>query len=405
MVGSLKEQLDKLRRGTVEITPEKDFEEKLKESVEKRKPLRVKLGLDPTSPDIHLGHTVVLRKLRQFQEFGHQVIVIIGSFTGLIGDPSGRNEMRKPLTKEEIDRNAKTYQDQVFKILDPKKTQIVYNDSWLGRLTTVQVVQLAGQYTVARMLERDDFSKRFREKTPIGVHEFLYPLFQGYDSFEINSDVELGGTDQTFNLLVGREIQKAYGKPSQCIMTMPLLEGTDGVQKMSKSLGNHIGITESPREMFGKIMRISDEMMWKYYELLTEVPLEELSSMRKEAEAAKANPRDMKVRLGKIVVSAYHSEKEADSAEKEFNQIFQKGGLPDEIETVMIRGAGEIKLLDLIVQAGCAPTKAEARRLVDGGGVFIDDKKQTSPLISLPAKGELLLKVGKRRFRKIKFVP
>lgn len=399
---SFKEQLEILRKGTVDIIPGNDFEQKLKESIEKKKPLKIKLGLDPTAPDIHLGHSVVLRKLRQFQDLGHSIIVIIGSFTGMIGDPSGKNEMRKPLTKEDIERNAITYQEQVFKILEKRKTQIVYNHQWLGSLSTAEVVQLASQYTVARMLERDDFSKRFKDKTPIGVHEFLYPLFQGYDSYEIDSDVELGGTDQTFNLLVGREIQKAFGKPSQCIMTMPLLEGLDGIQKMSKSLGNHIGITESPREMFGKIMSITDKQIWKYFELLTPMPIEEINIIRKETESGKHNPRDIKARLGKEIVKQFYDEKTALSAEEEFKNIFSKGGVPDEIESIMISITPDLKLVDIIVKSGCATSKGEARRLVDQGAVFIDDQKQTDPLAKIENKGEILLKVGKRRFKKIK---
>lgn len=401
-LSTIDEQLELLKRGSVEIIPFKEFQEKLTNSIENKKPLKVKLGLDPTAPDIHLGHSVVLRKLRSFQDLGHNVIVIIGSFTGLIGDPSGRNEMRKPLTKEEIERNAITYQEQVFKILDKRKTQIVYNHQWLGKLTTAEVVQLTGLYTVARMLERDDFAKRFKEKSPIGIHEFLYPLFQGYDSYEIDADVELGGTDQTFNLLVGREIQKAFGKPSQCILTMPLLEGLDGVQKMSKSLGNHIGITESPREMFGKTMSISDIQMWKYYELLTTIPLTQLSTMRKKSESGKENPRDIKAKLGIEIVKQYHGEKAAKEAEIEFTKIFTKGGVPDEIESIIISISPDLKIVDLIVKASFAQTKAEARRLVDQGAVFIDDKKQTDALDKIEKKGEILLKVGKRRFKKIK---
>lgn len=398
------EQLKLLERGTVQIIPAGEFQQKLKESIEKKKPLKIKLGLDPTAPDIHLGHSVVLRKLRTFQDLGHNIIVIIGSFTGMIGDPSGRNEMRKPLTKEEIDRNALTYQEQVFKILDKRKTQILYNHQWLSKLSTAEVVQLAARHTVARMLERDDFAKRFKDKTPIGIHEFLYPLFQGYDSYEIDSDIELGGTDQTFNLLVGREVQKAFGKPSQCIMTMPLLEGLDGVQKMSKTLGNHIGITETPKEIFGKIMSISDKQMWKYYELLTTVSLEELAAMRKSAESGKENPRDIKARLGREIVKQYYGEEVANKASEEFTKIFSKGGIPDEIESVIISITPDVKLVDIIVKSGCATTKAEARRLVDQGAVFIDDQKQTDPLRKIDTKGEILLKVGKRRFKKIKLV-
>ena len=400
-LATFQEQLELLTRGTVQIIPGDEFQQKLKESIEKKKPLKIKLGLDPTAPDIHLGHSVVLKKLRTFQDMGHNIIVIIGSFTGMIGDPSGRNEMRKPLTKEEIERNALTYQEQVFKILDKRKTQILYNHQWLSKLSTAEVVQLAAQYTVARMLERDDFAKRFKDKTPIGIHEFLYPLFQGYDSYEIDSDVELGGTDQTFNLLVGREIQKAFGKPSQCIMTMPLLEGLDGVQKMSKTMGNHIGITETPKEIFGKIMSISDKQMWKYYELLTTIPLEELTAMRKSAESGKENPRDIKARLGREVVKQYYNEKTANEASEEFTKIFSKGGIPDEIESVIISVTSDLKLVDIIVKSGCATTKAEARRLVDQGAVFIDDKKQTDPLKKIDTKREILLKVGKRRFKKI----
>ena len=319
-----KEMLEELKRGTMDLLVEEELIKKLQEG----RPLRIKLGLDPTAPDIHFGHTVVINKMRQFQKFGHEIIFLIGDFTGMIGDPTGRNVTRKPLTKEEISENAKTYQEQAFKILDPKLTKVVFNSEWLGKLSSVDMIKLASSYTVARMLERDDFNKRYKENQPIAVHEFLYPLLQGYDSVAIKSDVELGGSDQKFNLIVGRELQRHFGQTPQIVMTMPLLEGLDGVRKMSKSYGNYIGITDSPQNMFGKIMSISDELMWRYFELLSMRSLKEIEQLKKEVLDGK-NPRDIKIELAKEMITRYHNADAAENAHQDFLQRFQKGQLPE----------------------------------------------------------------------------
>lgn len=321
---TVEQQMDIIRRGVAEIVPEDELKEKLYESLTNNKPLRIKLGLDPTAPDIHLGHTVVLNKLRQFQDLGHEVHLIIGDFTGRIGDPSGRSETRKPLTEEQVKANAATYQEQIFKVLDPSKTVIHFNSEWLNKLNLVEVLNLAGKYTVARMLERDDFAKRYRENLPIGIHEFLYPLMQGYDSVVLEADVELGGTDQKFNLLVGRQLQKEYGLKPQVALMMPILEGTDGVQKMSKSLGNYIGVHEDAHEMFGKTMSIPDELIIRYFELVTRVPMDEIRAMQKAMEDGSMNPRDAKIRLAREIITMYHDAQAADEAEKGLSWYFPR---------------------------------------------------------------------------------
>ncbi|MFA4905640.1 MAG: tyrosine--tRNA ligase [Candidatus Margulisiibacteriota bacterium] len=380
-------QLENIKRNCVELLPEDELIEKLK----KGKPLKVKWGADPSAPDIHLGHTVVLNKLKQLQDLGHEIIFLIGDFTAMIGDPTGKSETRKPLTKSEVERNSKTYQDQVFKILDKKKTKVVYNSHWLSKLKIEDVINLAGKYTVARMLERDDFMNRFEKERPISIHEFLYPLIQGYDSVHLKADIEVGGTDQKFNMLVGRELQREFKEEPQVIITLPLLEGTDGVQKMSKSLGNYIGITEPPAEIFGKTMSISDTLMLRYYELLTDVPLEEVKLM---------HPKDAKAQLGKILVARFYSEAQAMAAEAGFESVFAGGNLPENIKLVTIK-AKKLAIGKLLVESGLAPSTSVARRLVKQGGVRVDDKVVGDEQEVVDLKTEKVLNVGKRKFVRV----
>jgi tyrosyl-tRNA synthetase len=385
---SLAEQLAIIKRGVIDLLPEDEFTAKL----QKGKPLRIKWGADPSAPDIHLGHTVVLHKLRQFQDLGHKVIFIIGDFTARIGDPTGKSETRKPLTAAEVEKNAKTYQDQVFKVLDKKMTEVVYNSHWLSKLKIEDVINLAGKYTVARMLEREDFMNRFEQERPISIHEFLYPLIQGYDSVEVKADVEVGGSDQKFNMLVGRELQREFKEVPQVILTLPLLEGTDGVQKMSKSLGNYIGVTEAPAEIFGKTMSISDELMLRYYDLLTDIPLAEVKAM---------HPKAAKMRLAKTLVVRFYSEKEAAAAEAEFDSVFKEGKLPQEIELFTL-AKKEVNIVDLLAETRLAASKGEARRLVQQGGVSLDNEVVTDEKMNVELKAERLLKVGKRKFLRVK---
>ncbi|MDY4478945.1 MAG: tyrosine--tRNA ligase [[Pasteurella] aerogenes] len=385
--------LAELKRGVDEVLSEADLIEKLKEN----RPLKVKLGADPTAPDIHLGHTVVLNKLRQFQQFGHEVIFLIGDFTGMVGDPSGKNTTRPPLSREDVLRNAETYKQQIFKILDPQKTRIVFNSEWLGQLGTEGMIRLASNYTVARMLERDDFKKRFTNNQPIAIHEFIYPLLQGHDSVALEADVELGGTDQKFNLLVGRELQKSAGQKPQVAITLPLLVGLDGEKKMSKSLGNYIGVTEAPNEMFGKIMSISDELMWDWYDLLSFRPLSEIAQLKQEVQAGR-NPRDVKVLLAKEIIARFHSDAEAEAAEQEFINRFQKGALPDEMPEFTFEG--ETGLANLLKEAGLVESTSEAIRMVKQGGVKIDGEKvEDSKLIITSSTA--VYQVGKRKFARI----
>ncbi|MGQ9531645.1 MAG: tyrosine--tRNA ligase [Desulfotomaculales bacterium] len=397
-------QLDLIGRGVAEIIPEEDLVRKLERSIATREPLRVKLGLDPTAPDIHLGHTVVLHKMRQFQELGHQVIIILGDFTARIGDPTGRSETRKPLSPEEIEANAATYREQIFKILDPARTRVVFNSQWLAPLTFADVIALAARYTVARMLERDDFARRFREGSPIGIHEFLYPLMQGYDSVALAADVELGGTDQKFNLLMGRVLQREYGQEPQVAITMPILEGLDGVQKMSKSLGNYVGITEPPGEMYGKIMSLPDALMVRYFELVTAVPTEEVRSIAEGLAAGRLHPRDVKMRLAREIVTAYHSRDAAERAEAEFVRVFRHHDLPEEVPAFRV-APGRVWLPRLMVEAGLAPSTSEARRLIQQGGVKVDGIPVADPTAEIvPAEG-MVIKAGKRRFVRLSLVP
>ncbi|HZG84508.1 tyrosine--tRNA ligase [Paenibacillus sp.] len=402
----LERQLRLIQRGTAEIVPEEELRAKLARSIRTGQPLKVKLGLDPTAPDIHIGHTVVMQKLRQFQDLGHRVQLLIGDFTGRIGDPTGKSETRKQLTDEDVKRNAATYQEQLGKILDPAKTDVVYNSEWLAPMTFADVVQLSAKYTVARMLEREDFTKRYANGLPISIHEFFYPLMQGYDSVALDSDIELGGTDQKFNLLMGRTLQKEYGKEPQVAIMMPLLEGLDGVQKMSKSLGNYIGISEAPKEMYGKAMSIPDELMIKYYELVTDVPTEEIEALKQGLADGAVHPRDAKMRLASTIVRMYHGEEAAKEAEGHFVTVFQQRALPDEIEEFALPASeldnGAIRLVKLLVVSGLQPSSSEARRTVQGGGVKLNEEKLTDPNAELVVSDGDIIQVGKRKFLRLR---
>ncbi len=395
---TIAEQLEYLKKGTVDVIREEDLRKKLERSATTGKPLRVKLGLDPTAPDIHLGHTVVIRKLKAFQDLGHTVIFLIGDFTGMIGDPSGKNVTRPPLSREEINANADTYKRQMFKLLDPAKTELRFNGEWMDKFTAADFIKLCAKTTVKQILERDDFDKRMRDEKPISLHELLYPLVQGYDSVALNADVELGGTDQKFNLLMGRNLQREYDQEPQVIITTPLLEGLDGVEKMSKSLGNYIGIEEAPNEMFGKVMSISDDLMWKYYELLTDLSVPELMDLKFKCESGFENPRNAKVRLGKLIVSDFHSQEDAVGAEEEFNRRFVQKEAPDDVQERRVILAN-YKLVELLVENEMASSKGDARRLIEQGGVKINGEKATSANadIEIPSDG-VLIQVGKRKF-------
>ncbi len=394
--------MDLIRRGASEIIPEDDLVRKVEKSIKTKKPLRVKLGCDPSRPDLHLGHSVVLRKLRQFQDLGHQAILIIGDFTGMIGDPSGKSKTRPPLSLEETRRNGQTYFEQATRILATQKIQMLYNSEWLGKMSFADVIALAGRYTVARMLERDDFTERYKAGEPISVHEFLYPLAQAMDSVAIEADVELGGTDQKFNLLVGRDIQREYGLEPQVILTMPILAGTDGVEKMSKSLDNYIGLNESPKEIFGKSLRIPDSLIYQYFELATNVSSDDLKEIRNHLSEATANPRDIKRRLARTLVAMYHSAEAAEKAEKEFDKIFIEKSVPDEIEEYHLKaGNGVQTVVALLTAAKLAASRGEARRLIEQGGVSIDGERVSDANAPLPSKKEFVVKVGKRRFLKV----
>ncbi|MCD2518238.1 tyrosine--tRNA ligase [Massilia sp. G4R7] len=397
LTDTVQEALAIAKRGVDELLIESEFAQKLARSEQSGTPLRIKLGLDPTAPDLHLGHTVVLNKMRQLQDLGHQVIFLIGDFTSMIGDPSGRNATRPPLTKEQVEENAMTYFRQASLVLDAARTEIRYNSEWCDPLGARGMIQLASRYTVARMMERDDFTKRYKSGTPIAVHEFLYPLMQGYDSVALKADLELGGTDQKFNLLVGRELQKDYGQEQQCILTMPLLEGLDGVEKMSKSKNNYIGITEAPNTMFGKLMSISDTMMWKYYDLLSFRSIAEIAALKAEVEGG-ANPRDAKVALGKEIVARFHSAAAADDALADFVNR-SKGGIPDKVPEVTLSGA-PLGVAQLLKQAGLCASTSEAMRMVDQGGVRIDGNVVSDKGLQIEA-GTFVMQVGKRKFARV----
>lgn len=397
---SLNEQMDIIKRGTVEIIPEEELVKKLEKSLKTNKPLNVKLGCDPSRPDLHIGHSVVIRKLAQFQELGHQAILIVGDFTGMIGDPSGRNATRPALSLEQTRINGESYFEQASKILNREKTKIVYNSEWLSKMSFEDVIKLSSKYTVARMIERDDFTKRFKSGEPISIHEFLYPLAQAMDSVAIESDVELGGTDQKFNLLVGRDIQREFGLEPQVILTMPLLVGTDGVEKMSKSLDNYIGITDEPSQIFGRTLSIPDNLIYTYFELATNISSNRLEELKAQLNDKNINPRDLKRELARTLVTMYHNQEAAESAQKEFDNIFINKGLPDEIEEFGIGNNKEINILDLIILVNFAPSKGEARRLVQQGGVTIDGEKINDSHQIIFLKSGMILKVGKRKFIK-----
>lgn len=399
---SAQEQVRQIKHGVADLINEQDLVKKIEKSIKENKPLVVKLGLDPTAPDIHLGHTVPLRKLRLFQEFGHQVVIVIGGFTARIGDPTGKSVTRPPLTKEEVLKNAETYKTQIFKVLDPEKTIVRDNSEWLESMNFADVLRLASSYTVARMMERDDFSKRFKEGRAIGVHEFMYPLMQGHDSVVLHTDVEFGGTDQTFNLLMGRHLQELEGQEPQVVITMPLLEGLDGVQKMSKSLGNYIGIDEEPKEMYGKAMSIPDELMMRYFMLVTDMPIEEQEDMEKRLESGELHPRDAKMQLARTIVRLYHGEEVALEAEEEFKRVFQQRALPTDIpEYAMDAPTEPIFVPQFCTDAGLTASNGEARRSIKAGAFKVNGEKYTEENLTL--EEGMIVQVGKRKFIKIKF--
>src|SRR5450631_2155437 len=398
---SVAEQMSVIKRGAVEILIEKELEAKLEKSLKSGVPLRIKAGFDPTAPDLHLGHTVLIHKLRQFQQLGHEVNFLIGDFTGMIGDPTGKSETRKALTREDVLRNAETYKEQVFKILDPEKTKVVFNSTWLDELGCGGMIALASKYTVARMLERDDFHKRFAEQRPISIHEFLYPLVQGYDSVAMKADVELGGTDQKFNLLVGRELQKDYGQESQVIITMPLLEGINGVEKMSKSLGNYVGIDDAPGEMFAKLMSISDERMWRYIELLSFESIATISGWKASVERG-SNPRDVKVGFAQEMVARFHDRAAAGVALEEFESRFRHGGIPEDlVDQLMDAPAEGVPVAQVLKSSGVCPSTSDAARMIEQGGVKVDGEKVTDKGLKLFAGSTHVLQVGKRKFARV----
>ncbi len=392
------EQLEITKRGCSELLIKAEFVEKLG----LRRPLRVKAGFDPTAPDLHLGHTVLINKLRQLQDLGHHIIFLIGDFTGMIGDPTGKNATRPPLTREQIEDNAKTYQAQVFKILDPTRTEVAFNSTWMNKLTSGDMIKLAAKYNVARMLERDDFGKRYRSGQQIAIHEFLYPLVQGYDSVALKADLELGGTDQKFNLLVGRELQKDYGQPAQCILTMPLLEGIGGGDKMSKSLGNYVGIAESPDQIFGKLMSISDELMWRYLELLSFESLATLKKWKDEVTAGR-NPRDIKVTFAQEIVTRFHDRAAAGQALADFESRFKQGEIPEDMAEVTLASGGEaMPIVQMLKQAGLTASTSEAMRMIEQGGVKLDGEKVSDKALKLSTGGPFVIQVGKRKFARVR---
>ena len=402
---SINEQLRELKRGTEEILVEKDFIERIKS----KKPLRIKVGFDPTAPDLHLGHTVIINKMRQFQEFGHEVIFLIGDFTGMIGDPSGVNQTRPVLTREEVDENAKTYKKQIYKILDKEKTRIEFNSKWMKKISSAQLIDIASKYTVARMLERDDFKQRFKSENPISVHEFLYPLVQGYDSVALDADVEMGGTDQKFNLLVGRHLQQIYGQTPQTIITLPLLEGLDGVKKMSKSADNYIALNDSPDDMFGKVMSLSDDLMWTYFDLISALSLDQIKDLKKQVKNGE-NPRDIKFILAEEIVMRFHNDSAASKAKNSFLKRFQKGQAPDEIKTVSINykdtllDNGKVNVARLLLLAELVPSLSEGHRALKAGSIRLEGEKIENPELEIQIEEKFILSFGKRRFIKVEFI-
>jgi tyrosyl-tRNA synthetase len=393
---SLDEALQQIKRGANELLLEDELKDKLKEG----RPLRIKAGFDPTAPDLHLGHTVLINKLRQFQDLGHEVMFLIGDFTAMIGDPTGKSTTRPPLTRDQVIENAQTYEHQIYKILDPDKTLVMFNSSWMNGMNAAELIQLASRHTVARMLERDDFSKRYSSGQPIAIHEFLYPLIQGYDSVAMKADVELGGTDQKFNLLVGRQLQESFGQRPQTVLTMPILEGLDGVQKMSKSLGNYIGITDPPNEMFGKIMSVSDELMWRYFELLSFRPMSEVEALQASVTAG-ANPRDIKFQLAEELITRFHSAAEAKVAQDDFITRFQKGAMPDEMPELTLHVDGELALANLLQQASLVSSTSEGLRMIQQGAVKIDGERVEDKKLLVALDTTHVYQVGKRKFARI----
>ena len=400
---SIDEQIALLERGIVDCISHDELVKKLKKSAETGVPLRVKAGFDPTAPDLHLGHTVLLQKLKHFQDFGHDIYFLIGDFTGMIGDPTGKSETRKALTREDVARNAESYKEQVFKVLDPAKTKVVFNSQWLSKLDSFDMIRLASELTVARMLEREDFKVRFREGNPISIHEFMYPLIQGYDSVALEADVELGGTDQLFNLLMGRDIQRSRGQEPQVVLTVPLLEGLDGVNKMSKSLGNYIGVSESANDIYGKVLSASDDLMFRYYELLSDLSSDEIAALKAEMEAGNLHPKEVKKQLARELTSRFHSPEAAQQAEENFEKVFTKGGLPDDIPVKKVAATEDIWLPQLLVDLEMVKSTSDGRRMIKQNAVSLDGEKVTDMKKNVSPQGEILVRVGKRRFCKVLF--
>lgn len=400
---SVAEQIALIERGVVDFISREDLEKKLTKSVATGVPLNIKAGFDPTAPDLHLGHTVLIQKLKHFQDLGHQVFFLIGDFTGMIGDPTGKSETRKALTREDVQRNAESYKAQIFKILDPEKTKIVFNSEWLGALTSYDMIKLASQLTVARMLERDDFKKRFENQLPISIHEFMYPLVQGYDSVAIKADVELGGTDQLFNLLMGRELQKSAGQAPQVVITMPLLEGLDGVNKMSKSLGNYIGITDTADDIYGKVLSISDDLMYRYFTLLSDLSSAEIEALQSGVQSGALHPKEVKMKLARELTARYYGSEEASRAQENFDRVFKQHGVPDEIPEIVLPAGEDIWLPKLLSDCEMVKGTGEGRRMISQNAVSIDDVKITDDQYAVSTQGTILLKVGKRRFCKVRF--
>ncbi len=402
-MASIEEQLELIERGAVDCISREELIKKLKKSQATGIPLKIKAGFDPTAPDLHLGHTVLLQKLKHFQELGHDIYFLIGDFTGMIGDPTGKSETRKALTVEQVAENAESYKAQVFKILDPDRTQVVFNSSWLGKLTSIDMIRLASELTVARMLEREDFRNRFESGKPISIHEFLYPLIQGYDSVAMQADVELGGTDQLFNVLMGRDLQRSHGQEPQVVLTMPLLEGLDGVNKMSKSLGNYIGITETADNIYGKVLSVSDDLMFRYFALLSDLSNKEIEDLKSRVEKLAVHPKEVKKQLARELTARFHGKEAARTAEENFEKVFQKGGVPDDLPEVRCTAAEPIALPQLLVDAGLVQSTSEGRRMIQQSAVSIDGEKVTDVHSVIKPSGELLIKVGKRRFSKVIF--
>jgi tyrosyl-tRNA synthetase len=401
---TIDEQVSLIERGTVDVVSREDLVRKLKKSSESGIPLKIKAGFDPTAPDLHLGHTVLIQKMKHFQDLGHDIYFLIGDFTGMIGDPTGKSETRKALTLDDVARNAETYKEQIFKILDPKRTTVVFNSTWLGKLTSYDMIKLASQLTVARMLEREDFRIRFENEKPISIHEFLYPLIQGYDSVAMEADVELGGTDQLFNLLMGRDLQRSWNQEPQVVITMPLLEGLDGVNKMSKSLGNYIGITESADDIYGKVMSVSDTLMFRYYELLSDLSAADIKNLAKDMQNGKIHPKEVKKKLALELTNRFYGADDAKRAEESFEQVFKHHGLPENIpELILKKGDGAVWLPKLLVEAGLTESTSEARRLIKQQAVTLDSEKVVDTEFSVQPTAEILIKVGKRRFSKVRF--